>query len=60
MIIDCPTKCGKKVIAQTDGRAYLCRACWSQLFSTLLQVIRPAKESTLTVVQPIIEEKSIS
>lgn len=48
MITDCAAGCGKKVIARPDGKAYLCRPCWRNLFSTLFRVIRSAKEPTLT------------
>ena len=56
MIIDCPARCGRKVIAKADGKAYLCRPCWRKLFQTLFQVIRPAKEPTLKVVPAAVEE----
>ena len=44
MIIECPNGCGRRVVAQADGKAYLCRRCWRQLFSTLLEVIRSGGE----------------
>lgn len=60
MIIDCPAKCGKKVIAKADGKAYLCRPCWRKLFATLFEIIRSAPEPMLAAVQTIIEEEHVA
>jgi hypothetical protein len=58
VIIECPGKCGKKVIANSDGKAYLCKTCYAALMNTLLHIIRPAKEPHLSVVKPTIEEET--
>jgi hypothetical protein len=56
MIINCPGKCGRKVIAEPDGKAYLCRQCYKTLIDTLLHIIRPAREPHLAAVPSRIEE----
>lgn len=43
---ECAAACGKQVYARTDGKAYLCRRCWSGLFSTLFEIIRTAPENS--------------
>lgn len=53
MITDCAAHCGKKVIAENDNRAYLCRRCWKNLFDILLKVIRSAPEPPLQLVNHI-------
>jgi hypothetical protein len=60
MIIDCAGKCGKKIIAACDGRAYLCKTCYATLMNLLLDLIRPAKEPHLTIVKPTIETESVA
>lgn len=56
MIVECPGKCGKKVIAQCDGKAYLCKECYKALIDTILHVIRPAQEPHLALVPAKITE----
>jgi hypothetical protein len=53
VIIDCVGKCGRKVIAKPDGKAYLCKTCYASLMNLLLDIIRPAKEPHLSIVQTI-------
>ena len=55
MIIECGGRCGKKIVAEPDGKAYLCKPCWKALIQTLLHIVRPASEPRLTVVKPTIE-----
>jgi len=50
MITNCAANCGKKVIAKADGRAYLCKKCWRNLFDVLFKIILPASEPHLQLV----------
>jgi hypothetical protein len=60
VITNCAGKCGKKIIANCDGKAYLCKTCYASLMNLLLDIIRPAKEPHLEVVKPTIEAESVA
>jgi len=49
VITECAARCGTSVLARTDNRAYICRRCWSRLFSTLFEIIRSAPEPLFAV-----------
>lgn len=40
----CAAGCGTEVLADTDGKSYVCRKCWSRFFRMLFEAIRPAPE----------------
>lgn len=63
MVIDCPGKCGKKIVAPADGKAYLCKQCYANLMNLLMAIIRPASEPNhqhLKLVAPVLTAQEVA
>jgi hypothetical protein len=62
MIVDCPGKCGRKVIIPEPIQpvSYLCKTCWHALFTTLARTIKCAQEPHLSLIKNDHEEALVS
>lgn len=51
MTVLCAGQCGTHLRAPDDGRIYLCRRCWTALFTVVFDLVRRGNE-VFTATQP--------
>ena len=44
MVVDCPGCYERKIVAESNGKAYLCKKCYANLMNVLMEIIRPASD----------------